>query len=275
MKSDSDAHGLWLPAFPDKRGFTLIELLVVIAIIAILAGLLMPALGKAKQTAYMSKCLSNLRQIGLGMQLYVDDNNDTFPPAALSQFDKAVPWNSPNEIYYGNFPGGKDVSNGRLATNRLLNPYVPATEAWRCPADRGIFDFQDTCFNTFGNCYRFNWFLEDDYQDAGIAVDPRYNLGLKKESWVPDPARFILVHEFAAFPWNNDGQVNITQWHGAAHPGKMFHASTIRDDRDKLVAPIAFADGHSQKCDFTTIIQKNPRRGLEPGKEWMWYKPLK
>jgi prepilin-type N-terminal cleavage/methylation domain-containing protein len=263
-------------ASPAANGFTLIELLVVIAIIAILAGMLMPALSKAKQKAYMSKCLSNLHQIGIGMKLYVDDNSDTYPPAALSQFDKAIPWNSPKEIYYGNFPGGKDVAGGLPATNRFLNPYVPGSEAWRCPADRGIFDFPDNCFNTFGNCYRFNWFLEDDYANTGgTAEDPYYNLGLKKESWVLDPTRFIVMHEFAAFPWNNDGQINITQWHGASNPGKMFDPSTIKGNRDKLLAPIAFADGHSQPCDFTAIIKKNPRRGLEPGRDWMWYKPLK
>jgi prepilin-type N-terminal cleavage/methylation domain-containing protein len=67
------------PTHPLHRGFTLIELLVVIAIIAILAGMLLPALAKAKSKGERIKCLNNLRQVALFMQLYTDDSNDVFP----------------------------------------------------------------------------------------------------------------------------------------------------------------------------------------------------
>ena len=72
-----------------RRAFTLIELLVVIAIIGILAALLMSALGAAKEKARLAQCANNLRQLGLAMQMYGDDNNGTLPSA-----HGIIPWSS-------------------------------------------------------------------------------------------------------------------------------------------------------------------------------------
>jgi prepilin-type N-terminal cleavage/methylation domain-containing protein len=67
------------PTQESRRGFTLIELLVVIAIIAILAAMLLPALARARQRSQRTACLSNLKQVGVAFQLYLDENGDRFP----------------------------------------------------------------------------------------------------------------------------------------------------------------------------------------------------
>src|SRR5437667_9579587 len=89
------------------NAFTFVELLVVIAIIAILAGLLLPALSRAKEQARIVQCLSNLRQIGVGMTLYVDENRDRFPSPILVETNKPLVWTGP-------FVGGQDPNfNGQ------------------------------------------------------------------------------------------------------------------------------------------------------------------
>jgi prepilin-type N-terminal cleavage/methylation domain-containing protein len=84
-----------------QGGFTLIELLVVIAIIAILAAILLPALARAKSRAVRMQCMSQIKQLDLGISLFVADNSETFPAAGYAGTAGVLAWDSWIYAYVG------------------------------------------------------------------------------------------------------------------------------------------------------------------------------
>ena len=109
-----------------RRGFTLIELLVVIAIIAILAAILFPVFARAREKARQASCLSNLKQIGLGVMMYTQDYDETYP----RWYSDMGAGNIPTDPLGSSWPAG-----GRYSWQNQIYPYMKNAQIWTCPSN--------------------------------------------------------------------------------------------------------------------------------------------
>jgi len=218
-----------------SQGFTLIELLVVIAIIAILAGMLLPALAKAKAKAVQTQCLNSMKQINLGMIMYIGENNDTTPetPANADPNDHAsyIWWHYKDLLlpYVG--------IKGPSSSNDVL---------FHCPKDRGwatdprynspplvpLWSFSDFDYSS----YVYNGNHSDDMTDTR-------NIGGVKASSILHPSRTWLIAEWP-LQWG-------LSWHAWRQDYPSFNDAIVN---------CSFVDGHggATKIYFSSWVGENP-----------------
>jgi prepilin-type N-terminal cleavage/methylation domain-containing protein/prepilin-type processing-associated H-X9-DG protein len=263
-----------------KRAFTLIELLVVIAIIAILAAILFPVFAQAREKARQTSCLSNMKQIGTAMMMYVQDYDETY-------FMYRSRVGNPANTVAGPADGVGTSSEPEIFWNQMLDPYVKNGDIWKCPSNPFAWVYRDDkrvgqtedAFLGYGgqNSYAANNYVFPTAPPANDPAGPVVEQG-RKLAALTAPADLYVVLEgryYGSLPnqpflrtgvsttsasrqlyWRNIGNAYQFQipaqngWTNAqwVQQGKSRHAGFVN---------VAFADGHAKAIQYNRVANIN------------------
>ena len=222
-----------------RNGFTLIELLVVIAIIAILASILFPVFAQAKQRAKTAKCISQAKQIGLAVRMYIDDNNSAWP--IFQMYDDQPPHQ------------GVEVA---------VLPYAKSQDIFECPNDSGGPNAGtpiESYYKRFGSSFRFTKGVFTIINEPGNPSNSQENNAqVPKDQHVVKDGEFEFPAETRIMrdemmPWASPQQDpgGAKYLYGTDYYGKWHSAG----------ATIIFCDGHAE---FVTAAARFDEQRVSP-----------
>ncbi len=228
-----------------RRGFTLIELLVVISIVAVLMGILLPALGRVREQARTLRCRANLKQYGIALRMYLDDNSHRFPDAWT--WLKSA---SHSYVRKGDQPDG------------VLWTYLKALDVHMCPTFsmwvKGT-NWQDTAVSYVMNSYVGGG---GSIWSSWLGPDVK---GVAREHQVYNPSRVVVFAEenpwtipgYSDYPFND---THLTVGHAGRQIDNYatFH-NVPGGDRDRGGCNVVFVDGHAVLVPRVTDLDEGFR----------------